>query len=140
MSNNTDTPATPLARMRSGVAEIVALLRGPLVWAAHFAFAYGFQSTACTLARGAAEGATAGDVTGEIRVAIWLATAVALAPVAWWSLAAPAPASRRDDGAGASGPRMFHDRVARTLALLSAVAILAVAVVASIVDPCAPLR
>ncbi len=117
---------------RTSWTALLLLTRGPLIWAAHFAFVYLYQSTACSLVDG-----TGRSAAGDVRLAIWGATAVALALVAA-SLVVP-PASE-DTGEGDPEPRTFHRRVAVALAVLSAFGIAAIGFVAAVVDPCAALR
>lgn len=75
------------------------LAASPMVWAAHFLLSYGAAAIWC-----AKLGQQAGTPLGPVRVGIFVATAVALAAIAWVGLRARA--RHRADGRG----RLPHDR------------------------------
>lgn len=123
-------------RGRSAFGTIIALLAGPIVWAAHLGVVYFLQSMLC--AHGSAGVTVAG--MGLVLAIVVLATVVALAILAI-VLLAPARVNR---ALGAPDWRpsamAFHTRVMIAMAWLSAFGVLWGGLAAFILPACAPLR
>lgn len=120
----------------SAVGTIVFLLFGPIVWAGHFAFCYGMQSVACTLAS-VGQG---GSIPVRIDGLIWLATLAAAGLIVAALLARRALASLLRADVWSASQSAFQRRTMSWLATLSLFAVIALAVGTLLIDSCALLR
>ena len=104
------------------LGDFLACLYGPLVWAAHFFIVYGAESVLCV---GVSSPATA------MRWTVFGATAIALS-----AIAVRLTRSVFSDQNGSTDARRFLRTVRNWLAILSAAAVLAVAVSATHLTAC----
>jgi hypothetical protein len=104
------------------LGDFLACMYGPIVWATHFFIVYGAESVMCL---GASSPATA------MRWTVFGATAIALA-----AIAIPLARSVLSGQHGDTDARRFLRTVRNWLAVLSAAAVLAVAVSASPLTAC----
>jgi hypothetical protein len=102
--------------------DLVASLRGPIIWAVHFFVVYGAESVVCI---------GASSSTGAMRWTVFAATAIALV-----AIAAPHVRGVERGRAGDPAAQRFLGSVARWLSFLSAAAILAVAAAAMRLSAC----
>lgn len=124
------------AQGRSAFGTIIALLAGPIVWAAHLGIVYFLQSMFC--AHGLVGVRFAG--VGLIPGIVMLATVIALAIL---TVVIVAP-KRVDRTLGATGWRpsamAFHTRVMIAMAWLSAFGVLWAGLAALVLPSCPQLR
>jgi hypothetical protein len=104
------------------VSEFLACLYGPVVWAAHFFVVYGSESIVCT-------GSSSPAST------MWFTT-VGMTAIALAAIAAPLARSVRVDPESDPEARRFLMMLRNSLAILSAAAVLAVAVSALRLNVC----
>lgn len=135
MTNRTDKSLSSTVRRGSTVGTILFMLLGPIVWAAQFTALYFSQSVLCQI------GTVKADAIGDtINLAIWLVTVAAASLIAAALLVPTRFEALLGADAWQTEQRDFHRR---TMAVLSIMALLAIAAGASgtmLIDECGALR